>query len=46
MDAEPELASQFEVAALPCLVVLENGTEINRMIGLVSKKKILKMLGV
>jgi len=45
VDEYSEIASQFEVSSIPCLVLFENGAEIDRMIGLVSKKKILKMLG-
>lgn len=44
VDEEPELASQFGISSIPCLVSFENGVEIDRFVGLVSKKKILKML--
>ena len=46
IDENPELAEKFEVMSIPCLVVLEDGKEVERMVGLVSKRKILKMVGV
>ena len=46
VDEYPELAREYEVASIPCLVLFENGKEISRFVGLMSKKKILKMLGV
>lgn len=45
IDEYPELAREYEVSSIPCLVLFENGEEKNRFIGLASKKKILKMLG-
>ena len=45
VDEYSDLASEYEVSSIPCLVVFENGLEKDRMIGLVSKKKILKILG-
>ena len=44
VDEYSDLASEYEVSSIPCLVVFENGLEKDRMVGLVSKKKILKML--
>lgn len=45
IDNEEELAEQYEVSSIPCLVVFENGTEVKRKIGLLSKAKIERMLG-
>ncbi|MBR3177786.1 thioredoxin [Candidatus Saccharibacteria bacterium] len=45
IDEHPEIAQEYGVASIPCLVLFEDGKEIDRQIGLVSKKKILKMLG-
>lgn len=44
IDEYPEIASKYEVSSIPCLVLFENGEEIDRFVGLASKKKILKML--
>ena len=46
VDEYPELAHSYNVSSIPCLILFENGVEKNRYIGLISKKKILKMLGV
>lgn len=45
IDEYPELAREYDVSSIPCLVLFENGKEKNRFVGLASKKKILKMLG-
>lgn len=44
IDEYPEIASGYGVSSIPCLVLFENGEEIDRFVGLISKKKILKML--
>ena len=46
VDEYPELAHEYNVSSIPCLVLFEDGVEKNRFVGLISKKKILKMLGV
>jgi thioredoxin 1 len=45
IDEEEELAERYEVSSIPCLVVFENGEEIDREVGLKPKAKLLKMLG-
>ena len=45
VDDYSEVAGQYDISSIPCLVVFEDGKEIDRNIGLISKKKILKMLG-
>jgi len=46
IDNEDALASEYEISSIPCLVVFKDGKEITRSIGLQSKKKLAKMLGV
>lgn len=46
IDENRELASEYGISAIPCLVLFENGEEVDRFVGLISKKKILKMMGV
>ena len=46
VDEYSELAHEYNVSSIPCLVLFENGKEVSRFVGLASKKKILKMLGV
>lgn len=40
VDAEQEIAIQYGVMSIPTLVVVKNGQEVNRVVGLVSKGQI------
>lgn len=44
VDDEPELASRFGVMSIPTLVVLQNGRELNRLMGARPKEVILEAL--
>lgn len=44
IDEYSELAREYDVSSIPCLVLFEDGKEIDRFVGLMSKKKILKIL--
>lgn len=44
IDVERELAIQYEVEYIPTLIVIKNGKEINRLVGVVSKKQIEESL--
>ena len=37
VDEEPELAMRYNVMSIPTLVVIQNGEEVNKSVGLVSK---------
>jgi thioredoxin 1 len=39
-DDAPDLATQFRVSGIPCLVFLKDGVEVDRLIGLHSKEAI------
>jgi thioredoxin 1 len=45
IDEESELADKYDVSSIPCLIVFDGGEEVDRKIGLQSKKRLLKMLG-
>lgn len=45
IDDEEDLARKYNVFSIPCLVVIENGNEINRSVGLISKEDINKLIG-
>lgn len=45
IDDEDELADQYNVSSIPCLVLFDNGKEIKRNIGLISKDDIEKLIG-
>ena len=44
VDEEEELASEFEVSTIPCLLVFKNGEEVDRRVGLQPKKRLIKMM--
>lgn len=43
VDNEPELAEKFDVASIPTLVALKDGSIINQSVGAVPKQTILNM---
>ena len=46
VDEEGDLARQFRVNSIPCLIAFENGQEVRRSVGVISREDILDMLGV
>lgn len=46
IDDQDELAEEYEVSSIPCLVVFNGGEETDRKVGLQPKKRLQKMLGV
>lgn len=44
VDDEPELAMRYNVMSIPTLVVIQNGEEMNKSVGLVSKEDILNLV--
>ena len=44
IDDAPELAEKYEVSSIPCMILFENGEEVQRKIGLTSESEIKKML--
>lgn len=46
IDAEKELANQYHISSIPCLIVFRDGEEDDRRFGLQSKKRLLKMVGI
>lgn len=45
VDNNNELAREYNVFSIPCLVVIKDGKEINRSVGLISKKEIEELIG-
>ena len=45
IENEEELAEKYNISSIPCLIVFENGEEIKRNVGLMSKNDIEKMIG-
>ena len=45
IDIEEELAEKYNVSSIPCLVLLKDGEEVARNVGVVLPKKLEKMIG-
>ena len=45
IDDCAELAGEYSVSSIPCIVVFNSGKEIERRVGLQPKKRLLKMMG-
>lgn len=45
IDEEDELAEEYNVKSIPCLVFFKDGKEVNRSVGLKSKDAIESMMG-
>lgn len=43
IDEEQELATQFDIMSVPTLLVIKDGKEVNRSVGLEPKNQILQM---
>ena len=46
VDDDPDLARKYRVASIPTLIVFENGAEVRRSVGVISREDILDMLGI
>lgn len=44
IDEQEELAEKYEVSTIPCIVVLEDGEEVKRAVGVQSLKKLEKLV--
>lgn len=44
VDEQPELADQFEVDAIPLLVLMKNGKPVEKCVGVQSKSRLREML--
>ena len=44
IDEEDELAEQYDVSSIPCLVVFKDGEEVNRNVGLIPKDAIAALM--
>ena len=45
IDDEDELAEEYGVFSIPCLVLFDKGKEVNRSVGLISKDEIENIIG-
>lgn len=44
IDAHEELARQFEIMSIPCMVVFSKGREVDRIVGLTPKSELKKLI--
>jgi len=44
IDQEPELAQQFGIMTIPTLVIIKDGREAKRSVGVISKAEILELV--
>ena len=44
VDQNEELAYKYGISAMPTVIVMEKGEEINRSVGVISKEEILKLI--
>lgn len=44
IDNLPELAEEYRVSGIPCLIKFENGVETDRAVGLLSQRKLSKFV--
>lgn len=44
IDEEDELAEQFEVSAIPCVVLIKDGMEVDRSVGLKPREALEELL--
>ena len=46
VDKAPNLSEKYGIHSIPTLVVIEDGKEVNRVVGAVEKDKIIEILGI
>ena len=44
VDNESDLAQNYGIMSIPCMIVFQDGKEVNRLVGLHSKADILELL--
>ena len=44
IDDQDELAEQYDVSSIPCLLVFKGGEEVDRSVGLIPKEAILSLM--
>lgn len=44
VDDEPELAEEFGISSIPCLIVFKNGKEAARSVGVIPKDAVINLV--
>ncbi len=45
VDANERIAAEYNIMSIPCLVMIENGKEVKRSVGLVPKVELERFIG-
>jgi thioredoxin 1 len=45
VDLNEKLAREYNVFSIPCLVLIEDGKEVNRSVGMIPKSEVEKLIG-
>lgn len=45
VDDNEDIAFEYGIASIPCLIVFKNGEEVRRNVGLVGKEQVLALVG-
>ena len=45
VDSERDLALKFGISSIPCLILFDNGKEVKRSVGLISKEEVISLIG-
>jgi thioredoxin 1 len=45
IDENMDLAEEYEVFSIPCLVLFKDGMEADRSVGLIPKEQLMELLG-
>ena len=45
IDENPDLADEFDISSIPCVILFKNGAEADRSIGLVPREVLENLLG-
>ena len=45
VDENEDIAFEYGISSIPCLIVFKNGQEVKRSVGLIGKEQVLSLVG-